>query len=287
MSNKNNNNTATVNTAFEVKSALILANKNGNKKAINASMAQEAGVDKIVLESWKIGVEKLRSAIAPYIVEKGLKEPDAKKLTKLRAKIYPCWEKLIKKGDATIVTDLRADVDSLIGFAETWVATPKGSVWAVDSPTIFRKSVEAYLGCKIVRNAVLQDADRDAIKATMSAENSIKKNELLLNGKDADGTHTNGIIDNLGIAENKVEALKIKVKEIAGFAKKADGEMKKFFEDMKEDLKKDLKFNEDEVERLKKEKTDAEEAIKKAKTVIDENREQYEKAMDAIEEIEG
>ena len=272
--------------AFEMKAALIQANKSGNRHAINKKDCEKAGVDRVALEMWETGVENLRSTIAPYVVEKMKKDADPKELTKLRNRIFPQWKKLIKKGEANLVTDLNADVDSLVGFAETWINTPKGSVWAVDTPLIFRKSVEAFIGCKIAQNAVLTDNYRDAIRAYTGAKKKIANINELLNGKDLkSGEHVMGILNKIAVEEHEIKAAQNRILEIAGFANKAKDEAKEFFMKMEEGLKNDLKKHEAALTKLKNQKEQSEKELKEAQKALEDNEATYLEAMNTIHEI--
>lgn len=285
MMNKNN-------AANAILPAIKAAHETGNKRAINKKDAEAAGVSEFQLQFWCDRVNTLRAVVAEYVIAKMDKDADEKEVTKLRNKIFPAWRKILKTGEEDVFhPNLKAtsfDVDSLVGFGETFFGTQKGTVWSVQSLTLFRKCVEAYLGCKIAQNAVLNDEERDLLQSYQSAVKGIQTATERLEGRKQGDKIIPGIKQELEAIEGKISSRKKKIMEISKVLKSIpEGQIDtvKFLtheNNMVEDGIKELNLQK---ATLLNQKNQAEKRIKECQTVIDTTKDAYEAVMAKIEEI--
>ena len=177
-----------------------------NKKAITEAMALENGATTERFNQWVYWVENLRETVVAYCELKQVKGADPKELAAARGRIFAAWRTILKVGEENVFHPnmflIPEDIESLVGYNETFMATYKGTQFANTSKVIFRKYVESLLGCRIAGNAVLKDADRDTLAEYYGAERAIDKANKALNGTDKntkDGvvTHVKGIIENI------------------------------------------------------------------------------------------
>lgn len=271
--------------------ALIKAHETGNRKAIDKKICEAVGVSEFKLSQWSNWTNELRLVIADYVVKKQEKNADKKELAKLRNKIFPAWRKIMKVGEEDafhpqmFISEF--DVDSLVGLCETWIGTSHGSAWTVQSAQMFRKGVEAYLGCRMAANAVLTDEDRDVIRAYEGAEKLIKRKNEELDGKDDnDGNHVAGIRDNVNEVKAKMVSLEKTIAQTTAHINHAEGDLKKFLETMVDGAKADKAKTEKEYQKLTNQQKQAEEAIEKAEKTMLDIAEAYAEAIAKIKEIE-
>lgn len=95
-----------------------------------------------------------------------------------RERIFPKWKTILETGENTKeAKELHVtpyDVDSLVGYAEQFMATSRGTMITYTTTQIFRKYVEALLGCRIAQNTVMSDKDRDTLQSYYSAQRRIQ-----------------------------------------------------------------------------------------------------------------
>lgn len=163
--------------------ALVNAHNSNNRKAITENDCAEAGITKSCFDLWVKQVDDLYQACVAYIdvihdskvdFDERLKGAKA-----LRKKIFPAYKAVLAEGEAkTEVKTLRAneaDLDFVIGYAEQFVKSDKGTQMAHQTKVMFRKSVESFVGCLMAGNSVLTDEDRDALAAHYKNMSSVKK----------------------------------------------------------------------------------------------------------------
>ena len=176
-----------------------------NKHAITEKEALENGATSERFNQWVHWVENLREVIVEYCEVKQSKSATTEELAVAKGRIYPAWRTILKVGEEDVFHKNMfvrpEDVDSLVGYCETFMATVKGTQFANTTKVVFRKYVESLLGCRIAGNAVLKDADRDTLAEFYAAERTIDKATKALNGteKTSKGTttHVKGIIENI------------------------------------------------------------------------------------------
>lgn len=276
-----------------IQPALVKAHEDGNRHAITKKEAEDAGVLGVKFEQWCNWTNNLRDAVSPYVIKKMDKDATEVQLQRLRGKIFPAWRKIVLCGEDDpvhpnlVVTS--ADVDSLVGFCETYFGTEKGTVWSVKSQKLFRKDVEAYLGCKIAQNAVLEDEDRDCIKDYQKATRAIKKAEEALNGKETKDGKENGILDEIKIYSTTIQNLasrKLNMEKLFNQLPKEQQATADFLAKEIENLKKDMTEVDRKKTELENQKAQFEKNIKKAEQVIADNKEQYDAIMARIKKIQ-
>lgn len=169
--------------------AFISAHAKNNRKAITKDDAEKCGVDLAYFDMYKNKVEVLYKAVSAYVVAKNnpanITDKDSKKsITTLRNKIYPLWKDLMTMAEPekhkrllAQITDWNYDVDSLVGYCETFIATDKGTAQSTSTLTKFRKSVESLLGCRLAGNNVLDGEDRDIVILVKGALRTIERSE--------------------------------------------------------------------------------------------------------------
>lgn len=166
---------------------IVAAHNGGNKRAITSDMVQGGGIDTSYFMAWKDDVNALRKTVADYIAKKravkygytiGGKDVTADDVAAAREEIFPKWKTILEVGEKSkFAKELHVnpdDVEDLIGFAWDFVDSGKGTIEAISTEQIFRKKVEALLGCAIARNAVLLDGDRETLEKYRSAQSRIQ-----------------------------------------------------------------------------------------------------------------
>lgn len=282
----------TTNKKFDVnvmRDALIEAKRGCNRHVIRKKDADEAGVPQRMFERYVEGVNKLRLAITPYVKAKLEKPVDAEKCDELRGKIFPMWEELLKAGEEDLedqkMEATEYDVDSLVGFAETYIGSKKGTLWAVQTSQKFRKDVEAFLGCKIIVNSVLEDEERDLIKTYERSLKIIVENKKEIDGyKDKEGKHVNGKKDEIQTRKDEIGGAENTIMKMKTLKKDATGDALEFFESQAEFLRKSIKTLEKEIEDLEGEVKTLEKDLKNAEEYVAEKKADYEKLMATINE---
>ena len=149
-----------------------------NSKAITKEMVVGAGVDLSYFTKWQADVNALRETVCEYVKAKHDHHAKNEEVYAARERIYPKWKTILEAGENTKesrelhVTEF--DVDSLVGYAEQFMGTTRGTMITFTTPQIFRKYVESLLGCRIAQNAVMTDGDRDTLQAYYSAQRRIQ-----------------------------------------------------------------------------------------------------------------
>lgn len=193
-----------------MRKAIIAAHKTNNKKAITVEMALAGDATEERFNQWVQWVQDLRDVTVDYIVLKHKKSATDKELEVARGRIFPAWRTILKVGEEDIFHKnmfiRKEDIDSIVGYAETFMATSKGTAMAVTGKLVFRKQIEALLGCRMAGNSVLKDADRDCLQNYYSAQRTLQNVAKRLNGSnDKDGKHEPGILDNIKATEQRIK----------------------------------------------------------------------------------
>lgn len=149
-----------------------------NSKAITKEMVLGASVDMSYFVKWQGDVNALRDTICEYVKLKHDHNAKDEDVYAARERIFPKWKTILEAGENTKESkELHVtpyDVDSLVGYAEQFMATSRGTAITYTTQQIFRKCVESLLGCRIAQNAVLSDKDRDTLQAYYSAQRRIQ-----------------------------------------------------------------------------------------------------------------
>lgn len=149
-----------------------------NSKAITKEMVVGAGVDMSYFVKWQADVDALRETVCEYIKLKHDTSAKDENVYASRERIFPKWKTILEAGENTKeAKELHVtpyDVDSLVGYAEQFMATSRGTMITFTTKQIFRKYVEALLGCRIAQNAVMTDGDRDILQSYYSAQRRIQ-----------------------------------------------------------------------------------------------------------------
>ena len=149
-----------------------------NSKAITKEMVVGAGVDMQYFVKWQNDVNALRDTVCEYVKLKHDHSAKDEDVYAARERIFPKWKAILETGENSKESkELHVtpyDVDSLVGYAEQFMATSRGTTITYTTVQIFRKYVESLLGCRIAQNAVLSDGDRDTLQAYYSAQRRIQ-----------------------------------------------------------------------------------------------------------------
>ena len=149
-----------------------------NSKAITKEMVVGAGVDMSYFVKWQADVDALRETVCEYVKLKHDTSAKDEDVYASRERIFPKWKTILEAGentkDAKELHVTPYDVDSLVGYAEQFMATSRGTMITFTTKQIFRKYVEALLGCRIAQNAVMTDGDRDTLQSYYSAQRRIQ-----------------------------------------------------------------------------------------------------------------
>ena len=163
---------------------LVLAHNENNTKAISKKNCEDLGVGESHLDQWIKEVEELRVVVAEYVRAKHDHNVSQEQATLKRNAIFPKWSAVLEAGECSpFVKELRVtplDVDSLVGYSEFFVPTAVGTQIGATTEKVFRKYVESLVGCKMAKNAVLSDSDRDKLREYQKASSRIKKNNELV-----------------------------------------------------------------------------------------------------------
>lgn len=194
-----------------MRAAIIAAHSLNNRSAITEQDAVMSGTTSERFHQWVLWVNDLRDTVVAYTELKHKKSATKPELTLARNRIFPAWRNILAVGEesnfAKEMFIREEDVDSLVGYAETFVGTRRGTQQANTTAVIFRKYVEALLGCRIAANAVMKDADRDLLMECYAAQNRMAALVKQLNGSETKtGEHKPGILDNIKSAEKELEA---------------------------------------------------------------------------------
>ena len=145
--------------------ALIGAHKLNNKKAITQQDAIMAGVSEDKFREWCDKCESCRQLVEEYCKLKQVQSVEQEKLTLAYGRLFPAWRELVACGAEKDFHKnwfiRKEDVDSLVGYNETFIATDMGTQFGNATPVIFRKKVESLIGCRIAANEVMNNKDRD------------------------------------------------------------------------------------------------------------------------------
>lgn len=208
--------------------ALIGAHKLNNKKAITQQDAIMAGVSEGKFREWCTKCEDLRMLVVEYCKLKQIKSVEQEKLDLAKGRIYPTWRDVVscgaEKGFHKNWFIRPEDVDSLIGYNETFIATDMGTQFGNNTPMIFRKKVESLIGCRIAANDVMNDKDRDDLMEFYKARSAVSKATDRLHGTtNNNGEHVKGILDkikdiqaHIATSEEVLRALGQSESEISG-----------------------------------------------------------------------
>lgn len=162
---------------------IIIAHNNGNTKAINKDMVDGAEIDNRYFIQWQSDVNKLRETVLDYVTKKKNARFDSSitegDVYAARERIFPKWKEVLRVGEADKTSKelhvQESDIEDLIGFAWDFMKTTRGTVETGVSQQIFRKKVEALLGCAIAKNMMLNDHDRDVLDAYYKASKRVQQ----------------------------------------------------------------------------------------------------------------
>lgn len=164
--------------------ALVLAHNANNQKVITKKDCEDCGIAESHLQQWIKEVEELRAVVAEYVRAKHDHNVSQEQATLKRNAIFPKWSAILEAGECSpFVKELRVtplDVDSLVGYSEFFVPTAVGTQIGATTEKVFRKYVESLVGCKMAKNAVLTDEDRDKLKEYRKTERRIATNNELI-----------------------------------------------------------------------------------------------------------
>ena len=149
-----------------------------NSKAITKDMVVGAGIGLEYFVKWQNDVNALRDTVCEYVKLKHNHNAKDEEVYAARERIFPKWKTILEAGeDSKETRELHVtpyDVDSLVGYAEQFMATSRGTVISNTTQMVFRKCVEALLGCRIAQNEVLSDEDRDILQEYYSVQKRIQ-----------------------------------------------------------------------------------------------------------------
>lgn len=166
-----------------IRPVIIVAHNSGNTKAITADLCKGAEVSVEYFNQWKSDVNQLRNTVLNYVQ----KRKDARFNTEItegdiyaaREMIYPKWKEILHCGEADKVTKElhvdESDIEDLIGFSWDFFATSRGTTEAPVNEQIFRKKVEALLGCAIAKNVMLTLEEKETLDTYRKAADRIQK----------------------------------------------------------------------------------------------------------------
>ena len=225
-----------------------------NSKAITKEMVVGAGVDNEYFVRWQSDVNALRETVCEYVKLKHDTSAKDEDVYAARERIFPKWKTILEAGENTKETrELHVtpyDVDSLVGYAEQFMGTSRGTVISFTTTQIFRKYVEALLGCRIAQNAVMSDKDRDILQAYYSAQRRIQNcidtaSELKVQKQNYEAMKTN--------AQNEPEFMKFIERMIAQVEEqeKANGENRVKADEALAKVSKDAKAIETKIKLIK------------------------------------
>ena len=164
--------------------ALVLAHNANNQKVITKKDCEDCGIAESHLQQWIKEVEELRVVVAEYVRAKHDHNVSQEQATLKRNAIFPKWSAILEAGECSpFIKELRVtplDVDSLVGYSEFFVPTAVGTQIGATTEKVFRKYVESLVGCKMAKNAVLTDEDRDKLKEYRKTERRIATNNELI-----------------------------------------------------------------------------------------------------------
>lgn len=184
----------------EMRDVLLNAHKDGNSRLIGKKEATENGVTEGFYALYIGRSKALYDAICLYVRTKHANSKQISEyggadewkslLKEQREAIFPLWKAMLECGEKTKTAKslhlVPEDIDSLVGFAEMFMATAntplnaeKEEVYpkAIAPVTFskFRKKVETLLGIRIAEEAVMTDEKRDYLLAESRLIRKIKR----------------------------------------------------------------------------------------------------------------
>lgn len=163
--------------------ALVAAHNDNNRKAIDRQRVADTGVSLDYFNAYLKDVKSLQNACVDYVrLVKEQRTNDKitdKQIKAKRDRIFPLWKTLLECGEKDKlhkelhITEF--DVDSLSTFSYQFVQSSKGTVEAETSEKLFRKNVEALLGCIIAKNTMLNDKERETLDSYYKAVRKIEQ----------------------------------------------------------------------------------------------------------------
>lgn len=214
----------------QMRSLIVQAHNDGNRKAIDGKMVVNSEVDNAVFLTWQTDVSKLQTTVFNYVQKK--KDADiegsgisAAEVQAARELIFPKWKELLRYADneAKELHVKEGDVEDLYKFAwEFFNVEGKGTVETSSSATDFRRNVEAFLGCRIAGNLVMTLQDKEIVNNYQKAKRAVA------NALDA--------IDGLN---NTIADLDKKIDEVTG--KQGMDDIRTYFINAKKQVEEELK----------------------------------------------
>lgn len=164
----------------QMRSLIVEAHNNGNRKAIDGKMVAASDVDNQVFLTWQSDLQKLHTVVFNYVEKKKNQDVDDSitdaDVRAARELIFPKWKEVLRYGDSTPkeLHVKEGDVEDLYKFAwEFFNVNEKGTQEASTSFASFRRDVEAFIGCRIAGNKVMTLQDKEVVDKYQKAQKTI------------------------------------------------------------------------------------------------------------------
>lgn len=193
-----------------IRPALIAAHKSGNKKAITRDQALEHDVTSERFQQWVLWVDDFYAQVRKYYAALVDKNTTAAEKANHRGRAFAAWRGLLKVGRESqfhknMYID-ETDMDFFVGFIQKFDSTEEtGTFFATKGKNVFRKNVEAFIGCRMAANKLLDDDDLELIRSYKEAVKSVRTCDDRLNGTDDDkGNHHPGLLEQIPSLEKTI-----------------------------------------------------------------------------------
>lgn len=216
-----------------MRSLIIQKSLDGQRRAINLSQVEEAGLTKATFEEWKYNVDSLYDAALDYSDSIGKTEEGP-----AREELWKRWRTIINVGNEDMFHKnmfvRRNDVENLRVLAaesDELYIDGVGFVPSVKGRDAFRAKIEIRLACRITGNSRLNDEDRQTLIDMNKAERSIDASNKILNGYVQGKNVVSSIGAQIADVEKELESTtktltSAGVKDVAKYTKRLTAQLK-------------------------------------------------------------
>lgn len=190
-----------------MKDAIVKANIDCNKSAINADMCNKLGIPEQDFQQWKDYVQRLQDVTKDYLQKSHDIDATDKQLEAARGKIFAAWKDVLKNGTAEEYSPKffirKEDVTHIAGLCgEKFIGTAIGTRMANHTANDFRKNIERLVGVRMVLGGYLDDETADIILGYEGAVRTIKSKTAEIDGDEK--TKTEGLKSTIAKLEKKL-----------------------------------------------------------------------------------
>lgn len=199
-----------------MKDALVKAQAECNKGAINVAMCKDLGIPEQDFEQWKSYVDGLHGKVKEYLEASHDSNVSAQKLTALEGAVFAAWKDVLKNGTAEEFSRKffirKTDIVHLAGLCgEKFIGTAIGTRLANHTSNDFRRNIERLVGVRMKVCGFLNDEDATTILEYEGAVKTVKSCTTQIEGEKRGNVEVEGL-------KTTVAKLEAKLDKMAAFA---------------------------------------------------------------------